>query len=131
MDEQDGTDRPTKHRAARRLPVVVAGRREHVEQAASGDAAAGMARLRWDDVDHARQQTVGRALDGQFELALDHADNLLVRMLMFGKRRTGIDLYPRMGLLVGMNEAGAEAREDLANRKRADGDERHPDRLPQ
>ena len=43
----------------------------------------------------------------QFELAGNHADNLFVRMLMFGERRARINFDPGMRHAIAVNEARA------------------------
>ena len=45
-----------------------------------------------------------------------HADNLFVRMLMLRERRAGIDIDPRMRDAVAVDQAGPQARKDLAHR---------------
>jgi len=57
------------------------------------------------------------ALHHQFQLSFDHADNLLVRMLMLRERRAGVDLDPGVCLAISVNETGAQAREELADRQ--------------
>lgn len=72
-----------------------------------------------------------RAGDDDFEFAFDDADDLLVRVLMLGKRRPGIDLDPRVRLAIGMNEPGPQAGEDFTDRQLRDGNKRHPDTVHQ
>lgn len=49
----------------------------------------------------------------QLELARDDADDLLVRVGVFGEGRAGIDLNPRMRDPVRVNQAGAKARKNF------------------
>lgn len=57
------------------------------------------------------------AIHDQLQLPFDDADDLLVWMLMLWERCTGVDLNPRMGLAIGMNEAGAQAGKYFAHRQ--------------
>jgi hypothetical protein len=75
-----------------------------------------MPRVGRDDEDHPRRETMRNAFDDELELAGEHADDLLVRMLMLGKRGAGIDIYPRVRHAIGMNETGPEAWKDFADR---------------
>ena len=69
------------------------------------------------DYEHlARRQAVGDPVNHQVELAAQHADDLFMRVLMFGKCRAGIDLYPGMSDTVGMNQPRAETRKNLSHR---------------
>ena len=48
------------------------------------------------------------ALHHQLQFALEHADDLLVRMLVLGKRGTLVDTHPRMRHAFAMNQAGTK-----------------------
>lgn len=71
------------------------------------------------------------AVHDQLELALNHADNLLVRMLMFGKPRARIDGDPGMRDAIAVNEARPKTRKNLTDRQAIDVNERHRPTLHQ
>ena len=56
------------------------------------------------------------SVNDEVQFAAQHADDLFMRMLMFGKPCTGIDIYPRMGDSIGMNQPRAETRKQFFHR---------------
>lgn len=65
------------------------------------------------------------AFDDKLELAGEDVDDLFMRMLVFGKRRAGIDVDPRMRHAVGVNEPRTQTRENLSNRQGRKVNKRH------
>ncbi len=65
------------------------------------------------------------AVHHQLELAFDDADHLLVRVVMLGERRAGIDVDPRMRHAIGVNEARAQAGKDLTDAELVQGNQGH------
>ena len=55
-------------------------------------------------------------LNDEVQFAAQHADDLFMRMLMFGKPCAGVDVYPRMGNSIGMNQPRAEAGKQFSHR---------------
>ena len=58
---------------------------------------------------------MSHTVDNQLQLAGDDADDLLVRMGVFRKRRTRIDLDPRMRDAIRMDQAGPQAWKNLTD----------------
>ena len=66
--------------------------------------------VRRDDEHRAARQLVARAVDVQFERAVEHADNLLqLRVLVLGERRAFVRLHPRMRHAVRVHEPRPQA----------------------
>lgn len=75
---------------------------------------------------HSGFQGVDDAIHVQLEFASEHADDLLVGMVVFRERGARIDVDPRMRDAIGMNQTGAEAREYFANGNLIELNEWHP-----
>ena len=71
-------------------------------------------------------EAVWRAVDDQFELAVYHGDDLLVRMVMLGKARARAQLHPRVRHLLRVNQPGSKSWEDLPHGQSVEGNQWHP-----
>lgn len=58
---------------------------------------------------------MSHTVDDQLELAGENADDLLVRVRMFRKRRPRIDLDPGMRDTIRVNQARPQSRKNLAD----------------
>lgn len=73
-----------------------------------GHAATRVPRVWRNHKDLPGRQAMRDALNDQLQFAFEDADDLLVRMLVLGKRRTLIDIHPRMRHAIAMDQTGTE-----------------------